>query len=181
MVAETPTQNGTEAACTTDLALDLMTTKWTGLVFYALKGETLRFNHPPPRHSLGLPEDADPETLREMERNGLVNRTVYPFVPPIVEYALTPLGQTLVEPMEALRRWATTHAPDVDRARVLFDESRIDDPDPARPAVNPARFRQPDGVTASGTIERAAGRCLATNRHPEPPDPAAVPSGLHSK
>jgi DNA-binding HxlR family transcriptional regulator len=136
MVAETPTQNGTEAACTTDLALDLMTTKWTGLVFYALKGETLRFNHL--RRAIPwVSQKMLTQTLREMERNGLVNRTVYPFVPPIVEYALTPLGQTLVEPMEALRRWATTHAPDVDRARVLFDESRIDDPDPARPAVTP--------------------------------------------
>ena len=62
------------------------------------------------------------QTLRAMERNGLVQRVVYPVVPPVVEYTLTPLGLTLVEPMKALRDWAYGHLQEVAQARTVYDQ-----------------------------------------------------------
>jgi DNA-binding HxlR family transcriptional regulator len=57
-----------------------------------------------------------------MERNGLVQRVVYPVVPPVVEYSLTPLGQTLREPMKALKVWAYGHLREVAHARTTYDQ-----------------------------------------------------------
>jgi DNA-binding HxlR family transcriptional regulator len=57
-----------------------------------------------------------------MERNGLVQRVVYPVVPPVVEYSLTPLGQTLIEPMKALSTWAYGHLQEVAQARTTYDQ-----------------------------------------------------------
>ncbi len=62
------------------------------------------------------------QTLRAMERNGLVQRVVYPVVPAIVEYTLTPLGQTLVEPVKALETWAYAHLQEVAQAREAYDQ-----------------------------------------------------------
>ncbi|GAC1370821.1 MAG: hypothetical protein NVS2B12_22100 [Ktedonobacteraceae bacterium] len=62
------------------------------------------------------------QTLRAMERNGLVQRVVYPVVPPVVEYSLTPLGLTLIEPMNALRVWAYGHLQEVAHARTAYDQ-----------------------------------------------------------
>lgn len=61
------------------------------------------------------------QTLRELERNGLVERTVYPQIPPRVEYALTPLGATLCEPLTAFRRWADAHHAEMEASRAAFD------------------------------------------------------------
>src|SRR5262249_45911478 len=57
------------------------------------------------------------QTLRGLEHNGLVARTVYPVVPPHTEYALTPLGRTLLGPLKALCEWAERHMDDVHAAR----------------------------------------------------------------
>ncbi len=62
-------------------------------------------------------------TLRGLERDGLVTRTVYPTVPPRVEYELTKLGRTLREPIAALGKWAERHLADIEEARQKFDES----------------------------------------------------------
>ncbi len=62
------------------------------------------------------------QTLRAMERNGLVLRVVYPVVPPVVEYSLTPLGQTLIEPMKVLRDWAYGHLQEVAHAQIAYDQ-----------------------------------------------------------
>ncbi len=60
-------------------------------------------------------------TLRGLERDGLVTRTVWPTVPPRVEYELTPLGHSLRVPLEGLGSWAFAHLPVVERARRAFD------------------------------------------------------------
>jgi len=60
-------------------------------------------------------------TLRGLERDGLVTRTVFPTVPPRVDYALTELGQSLCEPVIALGAWATDHRAEIDAARAAFD------------------------------------------------------------
>lgn len=60
--------------------------------------------------------------LRGLERDGLVSRTVFPVVPPRVEYELTPLGRSLCEPVIALGTWAQNHIPEIDAARAAFDQ-----------------------------------------------------------
>lgn len=61
------------------------------------------------------------QTLRALERDGVVRRTVYPAVPVRVEYALTPLGQTLREPLKALTEWSVRHIAEVLAAREEYD------------------------------------------------------------
>ena len=60
-------------------------------------------------------------TLRGLERDGLVTRTVYATIPPRVDYALTPLGQTLLVPVQALAMWADEHRGEIQQARGRFD------------------------------------------------------------
>lgn len=60
-------------------------------------------------------------TLRGLERDGLVTRTIYPTIPPRVDYALTPLGRTLLVPVQALAAWAEEHRHEMQRARDEFD------------------------------------------------------------
>ena len=60
------------------------------------------------------------QTLRRLEQDGLVSRTVHPTIPPRVDYALTPLGQSLLEPLNALVRWADEHHDKVRAARIAY-------------------------------------------------------------
>ncbi len=61
------------------------------------------------------------QTLRRLERDGLVERKVYPVVPPKVEYSLTPLGETLIGLLGSLREWAEVHLNEVEAARTRHD------------------------------------------------------------
>jgi DNA-binding HxlR family transcriptional regulator len=61
------------------------------------------------------------QTLRGLERDGLISRTVHPVVPPRVDYALTPLGFSLLDLVKALESWAQNHMDDVTEARVAYD------------------------------------------------------------
>ncbi|MBM6577658.1 helix-turn-helix transcriptional regulator [Microvirga sp. SRT01] len=63
-------------------------------------------------------------TLRALERDGMVTRTVHPTVPPQVEYALTALGQSLANPIRELGTWAGTHIAEIESNRSTFDEAR---------------------------------------------------------
>jgi DNA-binding HxlR family transcriptional regulator len=62
------------------------------------------------------------QTLRALERDGLVSRKVYPTVPATVEYTLTPLGRSLGEAVSVIRSWAYGHMADIEAARAQFDE-----------------------------------------------------------
>ncbi|MGK9165157.1 helix-turn-helix transcriptional regulator [Inquilinus limosus] len=93
-------------------------------------------------------------TLRGLERDGLVTRTVFPTIPPRVDYELTELGRTLIEPLKALFAWATTHHPTIEAARQVFDAEKpgAEVPHPPRkvPAlVRPRRAPWPD-IAADG-------------------------------
>jgi DNA-binding HxlR family transcriptional regulator len=68
-------------------------------------------------------------TLRGLERDGFATRTVFPTVPPRVDYALTELGKTLIEPLHAIAGWAIEHRAEVADARVNFDHARAAVPD----------------------------------------------------
>ncbi|MGI4975459.1 MAG: winged helix-turn-helix transcriptional regulator [Janthinobacterium lividum] len=94
--------------------------KWTVLVVMMLAGGPRRFNELK-RLVGGVSQRMLTLTLRGLERDGLVTRTVFPTVPPQVEYALTPLGHSLRVPLEGLGTWAFAHLPVVQQARQAFD------------------------------------------------------------
>ena len=100
--------------------LDRIGDRWSVLVLHTLEARTLRFTEL--RRAIG--DDISPrmlaQTLRHLEQDGLVRRTPHATVPPRVDYALTPLGRSLLEPMEALVRWAETHHDDVRHARRAY-------------------------------------------------------------
>ncbi len=117
---EQPEPNIFRANCLSRQVLALIADQWTPLVMYALEDGTTRFGQLLKRID-GISKKMLTQTLRAMERNGLVRRVVYPVVPPVVEYSLTPLGQTLIEPMHALRIWAYGHLQEVAQAREAYD------------------------------------------------------------
>ncbi|GCE50047.1 HxlR family transcriptional regulator [Thermosporothrix hazakensis] len=88
--------------------LELVSDKWTVLVIFALKQEKRRLSDLQ-RQIEGITQKVLIQTLRKLECYGLVKRTVYPVIPPKVEYSLTPLGETLLEPLYAICRWTDEH------------------------------------------------------------------------
>src|SRR5256885_1383542 len=95
--------------------------KWSVFVITLLGERTMRFTELQ-RSIEGISQRMLTLTLRQLERNGLVERVVYPVVPPRVEYSLTVLGTTLLEPLVAMARWADVHRPDIEAARAEYDE-----------------------------------------------------------
>jgi DNA-binding HxlR family transcriptional regulator len=94
--------------------------KWTVLVVELLRDGPIRFNEI--RRSIsGISQRMLTLTLRELERDGLVTRTVYPTIPPRVEYELTKLGRTLYEPLASVAKWVRENKPTIDAARKAFD------------------------------------------------------------
>jgi DNA-binding HxlR family transcriptional regulator len=116
--------------------------KWTVLVVRQLGGGPKRFSEI--RRALGsISQKMLTTTLRGLERDGLVTRTVYPSVPPKVEYALTALGHDLSVPVDALGEWALRNAEQVEEAQRKFDELHVVDqsrPVPPAPAVAEPAF-----------------------------------------
>jgi len=101
--------------------LDLVGDKWSLYVVHVLSAEgTLRFSELLRRID-GVSQRMLTVTLRALERDGLVTRTLHPSVPPRVDYALTPLGQTLRATVCALVTWSTEHLAEVDAARAQYD------------------------------------------------------------
>ena len=94
--------------------------KWSVMIVGYLNRRTMRFNEL--RHAIGgISQRMLTLTLRNLERDGLVTRTVFPEIPPRVEYQLTDLGRTLTEPLEALWQWAGEHQHEVGNARASYD------------------------------------------------------------
>lgn len=94
--------------------------RWSVLIVVSLSQYgTLRFNEL--KRNLGISQRMLSLTLRELERDGLVNRTYYPTIPPKVEYTLTPLGESFREPVKALGVWALENLPEIDTARASYD------------------------------------------------------------
>ena len=94
--------------------------KWSVMVVGHLTRKTMRFNEL--RNAIGgISQRMLTLTLRNLERDGLVTRTVYPEIPPRVEYQLTELGRTLTKPLDALWNWAGEHMESVTEARANYD------------------------------------------------------------
>jgi DNA-binding HxlR family transcriptional regulator len=101
--------------------------KWSVFIVTRLGDKPLRFNELR-RTIQGISQRMLTLTLRGLERDGLVSRTIFPTIPPRVEYALTPLGRTLLTPVQALAEWAEEHRGEIQAARNTFDEqARIDE------------------------------------------------------
>ncbi len=100
--------------------LDRIGDKWTVLVVGVLSGGPQRFNTVL-RTVGGVSHRMLTLTLRGLERDGLVTRTVYPTVPPKVEYELTELGSSLVKPLRVLSSWGVQHRQEIEEARTRFD------------------------------------------------------------
>ncbi len=96
--------------------------KWSVLIIQRLGEGPRRFNEIK-RIIGGISQRMLTLTLRNLERDGLVSRTVTPTVPPRVDYALTDLGRDLLVPVSALGQWAIEHTPCIEAARARFDAS----------------------------------------------------------
>ncbi len=94
--------------------------KWSVLIIVMLGDGALRFSALR-RAIQGISQRMLTLTLRGLERDGLLTRSVFPDVPPRVEYELTRLGRTLLEPVQVLGRWAGEHGPEITQARATFD------------------------------------------------------------
>ena len=101
--------------------ISLVGDKWSVLVVATLGGGRLRFSEIK-RAVEGISQKMLTTTLRGLERDGYLTRTVYPTVPPKVEYELTELGRELLEPVSALGQWAITNHARVLAARRAYDE-----------------------------------------------------------
>jgi DNA-binding HxlR family transcriptional regulator len=129
--------------------LDRVGDKWSLLVIELLGDSTQRFSDLR-RGVAGISQRMLTVTLRGLERDGLVTRTVHPTVPPRVEYALTVMGRTLLSTVCELVDWADTHVSEIDAARAAYDR---------RAALLSRSFDgQPDHATgpapvAEGTVD----------------------------
>lgn len=111
-----------QTECPTRLVLKRIADKWAVLVLGLLETETKRFSTLQ-REIGGISQKMLTQTLRGLERDGLIARTIYPTVPPRVEYTITPLGKTLVGLLAALRVWSETHIEEVQEAQNRYDKA----------------------------------------------------------
>ncbi|QIB48827.1 helix-turn-helix transcriptional regulator [Streptomyces aureoverticillatus] len=115
-----PFQWDTREDCQVRQILDRVADKWSLLVIALLDRRCLRFTELR-REIDGISQRMLTVTLRQLERDGLVKRTVHPVVPPRVEYELTPLGGTLHHTIRALVTWTEEHQNEVAAARSAYD------------------------------------------------------------
>jgi DNA-binding HxlR family transcriptional regulator len=129
-------QQGHESCLAVRDALRRVGDKWSVSIVVQLGEGPLRFSEL--RRSIeGISQRMLTLTLRALERDGLVTRTVYPTIPPRVDYELTKVGRTLLEPVQALAAWAEEHRFEMQAARNRGDERN------ARANKAPARQRMP--------------------------------------
>jgi DNA-binding HxlR family transcriptional regulator len=103
-------------SCPSQTVLDVLANKWAHLVICALGSNGVRFGELK-RRIEGVTPKMLTQTLRVLERDGLIEREIYPVIPPRVEYRLTKLGQELTGLLDAILRWSESHAPEILKAR----------------------------------------------------------------
>jgi DNA-binding HxlR family transcriptional regulator len=109
-----------DPACELRNILDRIADKWSLLVISVLADGVRRFGELR-REIDGISQRMLTLTLRQLEREGLVTRTVFPVVPPRVDYELTPLGSTLLDTIQTLVAWAREHGNEIVEARAAYD------------------------------------------------------------
>jgi DNA-binding HxlR family transcriptional regulator len=133
----TPAYDPMNAACPTRQVLARIADKWSMLVVTALEPGTKRFSQLR-RDVGGITQKMLTQTLRGLERDGLLVRTAYPTVPVTVEYTLTPLGRSLSVAVDAIRAWAIDNIEDVHGARAEYDARPAAPTGPPTPVAVPA-------------------------------------------
>lgn len=112
-----------KAGCQSREVLDMIADKWTVLIIHSIGNGTLRHNEI--LHELeDISQKVLTQALRKLERNGLVTRTIYPVIPPRVDYTLTPLGRSILGILKTLTSWAQSNFPAVVEARKQFDQGK---------------------------------------------------------
>lgn len=109
------------ANCPTRLILDRVGDKWAVLVLGLLAQDRLRFNQLR-REIEGVSQKVLSQTLKSLQRDGLIDRRAFATVPVTVEYSITPLGKTLATTVDALRIWAEAHIDDVLANQRTYDQ-----------------------------------------------------------
>lgn len=110
--------------CPTRLVLDRIADKWSVLAICSLEEKTKRFSELQ-REIGGISQKMLTQTLRGLERDGLVIRTVYPTIPPKVEYTLTELGRTLVKLVVGIKIWSEANIEEIMNAQNYYDNRAI--------------------------------------------------------
>jgi len=128
----------TSASCEVRDLLDRIADKWSLLVIELLAHSTRRFSELH-REIDGISKRMLTLSLRQLERDGLVRRTVYPVVPPRVDYELTALGATVLETIESLVSWTRQHRGEVALARADYDRRSAESPEAALLATRSSR------------------------------------------
>ena len=113
------------ANCPTRQLLDRIADKWSTLILIVLGEGPIRFNGSKRRID-GVSQKMLSQTLKSLERDGLVSRTVVATVPVTVTYAVTPLGRGLMASMQAMIDWAETRMPEVAQAQADYDARSLD-------------------------------------------------------
>lgn len=117
-----PSADVFNANCPSRTVVEILSDKWAMLLLWSLAGEPLRFGELRRRLD-GVTQKMLTQTLRSLERNGLVSRTVYPTTPPSVEYALLPLGKSVSGVAQQMCLWAEEHIVEVISARQEYDRA----------------------------------------------------------
>ncbi|MER8732802.1 helix-turn-helix transcriptional regulator [Mesorhizobium sp. M1227] len=112
-------------SCPSHAVLETLASKWVYLVICALRRGRLR-NGELARKLEGITPKMLTQTLRILERDGLVRREVFPVIPPRVEYELTELGQNLAGLLNQIRAWSEQHVPDIKNARARAAKQQED-------------------------------------------------------
>ena len=113
--------------CPSRQVLDRIGDRWSVLIIMALADGPMRYTELSRRLD-GVSQKMLTQTLRGLERDGMVSRTVHPVIPPRVDYALTDLGRTLRRPISALETWAIDHMDVVLAARERYDATASAEP-----------------------------------------------------
>ena len=112
------------ASCPSRQVLDRISDKWVTLILVALAGGPLRYSDLG-RIIAGVSQKMLTQTLRTLERDGLVSRTVTASVPVRVDYQLTPLGESLMPAVNAVKAWAEAHISEIDASQAAYDRKAV--------------------------------------------------------
>ncbi|VTS04380.1 winged helix-turn-helix transcriptional regulator [Tuwongella immobilis] len=143
MTENHPTLGVLDDHCPLRMMFDLVGDRWTSIVLFVIGSEVKRYSdlH---RQIPGVSKKMLTQTLRNLQRNGLVVRKVYPVVPPKTEYRLTPLGVSILDPIQRLADWAVAHQSEL---RGIYT---------GKPSV-------PDGISAADDL---VGESMSSTRNP---------------
>ncbi len=110
--------------CPSRQVLDLLANKWTLLIVRVLSQGTRRYGEIQ-REAGGVTQKMLTQTLRELEQNGIVKRVAHPLIPPKVEYSLTPLGKSLIKPLDAICLWSEQNFAEIADAREAYQAATL--------------------------------------------------------